>query len=49
MAATGIVRELLDPLLAMNKPKWISGIHLHNFNLGEEPPSISGVKVGLSA
>ena len=44
-AATGIVREQIDPLMAQNKPKWISDINLHNFNLGEEPPSISGVKV----
>ena len=47
LAATGIVKEQLDPQLAMNKPKWISDIHLHNFNLGGEPPSISGVKVTL--
>ncbi|KAL0027376.1 hypothetical protein WJX79_006298 [Trebouxia sp. C0005] len=45
MAATGIVGDQLNPQLAMNKPKWISDIHLHNFNLGDEPPSISGVKV----
>lgn len=45
LAATGIVKEQLDPQLAMNKPKWISDIHLHNFNLGGEPPSMSGVKV----
>lgn len=45
LAATGIVREQLDPQLAMNKPKWISDIYLHNFSLGDEPPAISGVKV----
>lgn len=45
LAATGIVKEQLNPQLAMNKPKWISDIYLHRFNLGEEPPSISGVKV----
>ena len=45
MAATGLVGDQLNPQLAMNKPKWISDIHLHNFNLGDEPPSISGVKV----
>ena len=44
-AATGIVKEQLDPQLAQNKPKWISDIYLHRFNLGDEPPSISGVKV----
>lgn len=47
MAATGLVGDQLNPQLAMNKPKWISDIHLHNFNLGDEPPSISGVKVSL--
>ena len=46
-AATGMVREQIDPLMASNKPKWISDIHLHNFNLGDEPPSISGIKVCL--
>ena len=45
MAATGLVGDQLNPQLAMNKPKWSSDIHLHNFNLGDEPPSISGVKV----
>lgn len=47
MAATDIVGEQLNPLLALNKPKWISDIHLHNFNLGDEPPNISGIKVSL--
>ena len=47
LAATGIMKEQLNPQLAMNKPKWISEIYLHRFNLGEEPPSISGVKVSF--
>ncbi len=47
MAATGLVGDQLNPQLAINKPKWISDIYLHNFNLGDEPPSISGVKVSL--
>ena len=48
LAATGIIKEQLNPQLAMNKPKWISEIYLHRFNLGEEPPSISGVKVSFA-
>lgn len=48
VAATGVMKDQLNPQLAMNKPKWISDIYLHRFNLGEEPPSISGVKVSFT-
>lgn len=44
----GVMKDQLNPQLAMNKPKWISDIYLHRFNLGEEPPSISGVKVSFA-
>lgn len=42
------MKDQLNPQLAMNKPKWISDIYLHRFNLGEEPPSIAGVKVSFA-
>lgn len=38
-------RERLDPMLAENKPGWISSIKLFRFDLGEKPPQANGVKV----
>ncbi|EIE19981.1 hypothetical protein COCSUDRAFT_44371 [Coccomyxa subellipsoidea C-169] len=44
-AAAVTVRDMADPILAQNKPKWISRISLHTFTLGDIPPRVSGCKV----
>ena len=39
-AAAGPVGDLLNPQLAINKPKWISNTPLNRFDLEDEPPNI---------
>ena len=40
-----LVQDKLPPLLDENKPRWMTAIELHTFNLGDEPPQVNGVKV----
>ncbi|BDA51337.1 Synaptotagmin-2 [Coccomyxa sp. Obi] len=44
-AAAGMVRDMADPILKQNKPKWMSNVSLHTFTLGDIPPRVSGCKV----
>ncbi|KAK9807354.1 hypothetical protein WJX73_005591 [Symbiochloris irregularis] len=44
-AVSVTMREQLNPLLAENKPGWMSSIKLYRFDLGDKPPQVNGMKV----
>ena len=44
-AAAAKVREELEPMLALNKPRWMTDLSLHTFTLGDAAPHVAAIKV----
>lgn len=48
-AVSTMGRQQLDPLMKESKPSWISSVQLDRFDMGDNAPQVSGVKVYQAA